>query len=394
LGLQSWANTPTFRGFDHFYGYYTGAIGYFSKLTQSGYFDVHDGEELVSDAEVISEDMHLTTLLQLKVEDAIFDHAANHSDLRLFLYYAQENVHTGSALTGADAFLAPEEFLNMCNGTVTTSEDGLNLQAYCALVIMMDRAIGDTVCAIESAGMADNTIMVVASDNGGYGKVSPSNFPFRGNKGGYVNGGVKTAAFLYGPPAYIPESARGLQYEGLVHMTDWYATILGLASRGTFDGVPMSGNEIDGLDVFEAIVMNSSSPRTEIFVNYDEERGDGAMQIGDYRLIVGDLPGPGRLDYWFEAGSTFDDAPNECTYDLTSSAEIITAMSYSFANELDSSDLSDTDEGVPDGETDEDEPEARKRRPHRSLLASDVENSDSEASSQSGFSRFLVWLFE
>jgi len=70
-----------------------GSIGYYSKLTQSGHLDLHDGEDVVTDEdELDSDDMHLTTLLQLKVEEAVADHSENYSDLRLFLYYAPQNV--------------------------------------------------------------------------------------------------------------------------------------------------------------------------------------------------------------------------------------------------------------------------------------------------------------
>ena len=54
-------------------------------------------------------------------------------------------------------------------------------------MIMMDEAIGRTVCALEAHGMAESMVMVVASDNGGLSNTFPGvNFPYRGGKGAYL----------------------------------------------------------------------------------------------------------------------------------------------------------------------------------------------------------------
>jgi arylsulfatase A-like enzyme len=54
-------------------------------------------------------------------------------------------------------------------------------------MIMMDEAIGQTVCALEDSGMASNMLMVVTSDNGGLSNRYPGvNYPQRGGKGAYV----------------------------------------------------------------------------------------------------------------------------------------------------------------------------------------------------------------
>ena len=91
LGFERWESTPTYRGFNTFYGYYSGSIGYASKLATTGDVDLHDQEKLVTDQGELN--THLTTLLQQKVEAAIAAHAADYfapAGVPLFLYYAPQ----------------------------------------------------------------------------------------------------------------------------------------------------------------------------------------------------------------------------------------------------------------------------------------------------------------
>ena len=68
-------------------GYYFGAIGYYDKLAESGHLDLQNDESCVTNEAEIDDTLHTTTLLQIKAEAAIDDHALNYPDLRLFLYY-------------------------------------------------------------------------------------------------------------------------------------------------------------------------------------------------------------------------------------------------------------------------------------------------------------------
>lgn len=48
LGFFEWPYTPTYRGFDSFYGFYTGAEDHF-KHDRYGIVDLHDNKEPVMD---------------------------------------------------------------------------------------------------------------------------------------------------------------------------------------------------------------------------------------------------------------------------------------------------------------------------------------------------------
>ena len=48
LGFYNWDSTPTYRGFDTFYGFYSGAEDHYTHV-QDHYLDLRDNEEIVRD---------------------------------------------------------------------------------------------------------------------------------------------------------------------------------------------------------------------------------------------------------------------------------------------------------------------------------------------------------
>ena len=134
--------------------------------------------------------------------------------------------------------------------------------------------------------------------NGGF------NYPLRGQKDTLWEGGIKAVGFIHS--ALLPPSAVGGVYRGLVHVSDWFPTILHLT--GAADAGDMLSElevelELDGFNVWDAITTNSTSPRAELLHNIDilEQQGmqhtgtatpsgfgRAAIRVGDYKLIVGE----------------------------------------------------------------------------------------------------------
>ncbi len=59
----------------------------------------------------------------------------------------------------------------------------------------LDHTIGELVDYLEAEGWMENSIIVVASDNGGCPSSGGSNYPLRGLKDSYWEGGSKVAAY-------------------------------------------------------------------------------------------------------------------------------------------------------------------------------------------------------
>ncbi len=59
----------------------------------------------------------------------------------------------------------------------------------------LDHTIGELVDYLEAEGWMENSIIVVASDNGGCRSAGGSNYPLRGKKNTNWEGGTKVAAY-------------------------------------------------------------------------------------------------------------------------------------------------------------------------------------------------------
>ena len=112
-----------------------------------------------------------------------------------------------------------------------------------------------------------------------------SNYPLKGCKGTYFEGGVRSLAFVNG--GILPDKVRGKATDGFIHIADWYTTFSKLAGVDPSDSGP-GKFPVDGLDVWPIITgENITTPHEEIMLGYNFGRDEvGAIIMGDYKLIV------------------------------------------------------------------------------------------------------------
>jgi len=112
---------------------------------------------------------------------------------------------------------------------------------YAAMIDVVDQGIGRIVDRLEDLGLAENTVILFSSDNGGVeslGSVPVTSMePLRGEKGFTYEGGVREPMFLHWPNGqrYAPTE------DGLVSIMDFYPTMLDLAGVPLPEGQPSDG---------------------------------------------------------------------------------------------------------------------------------------------------------
>ena len=120
--------------------------------------------------------------------------------------------------------------------------------------------------------MYENSVIICASDNGGSPTDGGNNWPFRGSKKTYNEGGVHVPAFVHSP--LIPASLRGRKFQDMVHVTDWLPTIVFGIADGSSEGLTT-----DGVNIWPALLKSKDAaytPRSEILlnINYMTSAGD------------------------------------------------------------------------------------------------------------------------
>jgi arylsulfatase A-like enzyme len=101
--------------------------------------------------------------------------------------------------------------------------DGGGLEKYAELVLSLDAAIGRVLAELDASKIADDTIVVFTSDNGG--ERFSDNWPFRGEKTDLLEGGIRVPLIVRWPSRL----GSGKTLEQVMTSMDWLPTLLATA---------------------------------------------------------------------------------------------------------------------------------------------------------------------
>jgi hypothetical protein len=331
--MARWSQTPTFRGYDSFHGFYSGGQDYFTHQADGG-FDMHLDAARECGANCSRTDWaaageYTTHIFTRAAVDVIEAHPKGSP---LFLYLAYQAVHSPDQV--------PQSYIDPYNSTIADPKR----RTFAGMLSCLDEGVGNVTAAIERAGLADNTLFVFVADNGGPiacqdgpcgDATGTSNWPLRAGKAGLEpaksprarapvlslahltlsnpslasprlsptsqhtvwEGGVRLTALVAGPMVAPP---LGTNLTGLMHHSDWLPTLLEAAGVAY---EPAPGFELSGASQWAMIAENAPSSRNETVANIDPlqpavgssippGQGNAAIVTADgWKLILG-LAGP------------------------------------------------------------------------------------------------------
>ncbi|XP_069103674.1 arylsulfatase B-like isoform X2 [Argopecten irradians] len=280
LGLCKWECTPTYRGFDSFYGFYNGKETYYNRTILGG-MDFRDNKDPV----LPDVSQYSTYIYAKRAKEIIEKHDKNEP---LFMYFPFQSVHAPIEV--------PVSYENMYSEIKNEGR-----RKYSGMVTAMDDLVGNVTAALKDTGMYDDTLFVFTADNGGWIPYHGNNYPLRGGKTTVYEGGTRAAAFITGAGLV----KKGYTYNGMMHAVDWMPTILSAAG-----GKPVD-TDLDGIDQWESLRTGAPSKRTEFIYNLDDENppacGHAAIRVGDYKLIEG-YPGPDQG--WYKPETVSGEKPD------------------------------------------------------------------------------------
>jgi arylsulfatase A-like enzyme len=239
-------------------------------------------------------DPTITDDVGVNIEDRMSREAAKyiaaHKDKPFFLNYWAFSVHS--------PWNARADYIEHFKAKADPKNPQHN-PLYAAMVKSLDDGIGRLLQAVDDAGIADNTLIVFYSDNGGYAYPpratepkgyadipATSNHPLRSGKASLYEGGTREP-FLFAWPG---KAKAGATSDILFQSVDFYPTLLSLVGIK-----PRAGLQLDGHDQSEAL-LGGASPRDRVFCHFPhgnaarDSEMDGYyagtyVRKGDWKLI-------------------------------------------------------------------------------------------------------------
>ncbi|MBC7436415.1 MAG: sulfatase-like hydrolase/transferase [Bdellovibrionales bacterium] len=254
---------PLRSGYDEFFGPMSGGVDYFTHCDSRGLHDLFMGES------ERKQEGYLTDLISQRSVDFIDRMAAHQSsgaDAPFFLSMHYTAPHWPWE-TRDDLALAQEVKDNLFH------LHGGNIHTYRRMIHHMDEGIGWVMDALRRHHMADNTLVVFTSDNGG--ERFSDNWPLVGGKMDLTEGGIRVPWIAHWPATIAP---GGVSIQQCMTM-DWSATMLAAA------GVQAdAAHPLDGVSLLPVLQDSGHSFERPLHWRMNH-RGQRAMRLGDWKYL-------------------------------------------------------------------------------------------------------------
>jgi arylsulfatase A-like enzyme len=252
---------PLQSGYQQFWGFRGGGVDYFTHAgARQGESDLWDGDTRVETTG------YLTTLLGDRAIGVLDGFSRRRAPFLLSLHFSAPHwPWQGPNDTAESARLA-----KLTGPLAMHHYDGGSLATYAELVTSMDAQIGRVLATLERLGLAENTIVVFTSDNGG--ERFSDTWPFSGRKFELLEGGIRVPAIVRWPGRV---RAGGVSDAQLMSM-DWMPTFL--AAAGVTSPEPL-----DGIDVSPAL-RGGALPERTLYWRY-RNLGQQAARRGRYKYL-------------------------------------------------------------------------------------------------------------
>ena len=281
---------PPQQGFDEFRGLVSGDGDHHTHVDRSGIKDWWQGTEIKMESGYTAE----------LLTDYSVDFIERHRNGPFFLYLAHLAIHF--------PWQGPTDPPHRVAGTDYTKDkwgiipDHKNVAPHVkAMIESVDRSVGRVVDALERFGLSENTLVVFASDNGGYLNYATGGFEnissngvLKGQKGGVEEGGHRVPGIFFWPDKIAP----GKVTAQTILTMDLYPTFAKLAgaplpARQRLDGVDLTSLLLHGQPLEERILCWRKSTRR-------------AVRLGPWKVNLSNRERPQLYNLNTDLGETTD----------------------------------------------------------------------------------------
>jgi arylsulfatase A-like enzyme len=252
---------PNAHGFDYFFGFLSGYIDYYQHTGGDGRPDLFENDA------PIQSDGYMTDLI---TEQAVRFVTQNVS--RPFFLEVTYNAAHWPYQPPDHPSVAPRNAAHQG----AADESPATRQDYIAILERADRGVGDILKALESAGVARNTLVIFTNDNGG--EWLSRNAPLFHHKDSLWEGGIRVPA-IFRWPGRVPSGKTSAQVGITMDLT---ASILAVTGAT----VPAEAR-LEGIDLMPIVTGGRPAVERTLFWRIlVQGRSQRAVRRGDWKLLV------------------------------------------------------------------------------------------------------------
>lgn len=216
--------SPLKSGFDEFFGVFSGAVDYFRHVDTDGRSDLWEGDVPIEKIGYITDLFTEQAIAFIQRERDRPFYLSLHHTAPHWPWEGPNEPELSQTLVGKDGLKSWIE-----TGTAAS---------YAAVVQSLDQSVGRVLQALNDAGLADNTLVIFASDNGGE-KYSNMGV-FQGQKGSVYEGGIRVPTFIRWTGTIQPNQVSNQ----VIITTDITATILAATGTEPDPNYPLDGEDL------------------------------------------------------------------------------------------------------------------------------------------------------
>jgi arylsulfatase A-like enzyme len=170
-----------------------------------------------------------------------------------------------------------------------------------------DKNVGTVLKAIDDAGIADNTFVMYATDNGPHMNTWPDGAmtPFRNEKNTSWEGAYRVPCMVRWPGKIKPGSVSN----EIVSHLDWLPTILAMAGEADVTEKLLKGHKVgdmtykvhlDGYNLVPFLTGAAEKSPRDSFLYCTDEQQVAALRYSNWKLLFMEQRAPGTLLVWAE----------------------------------------------------------------------------------------------
>jgi len=251
---------PLQSGYDRFYGFRGGSLDYYTHKFGPPNTDT---EDLWDGDAKIHQVGYLTDLLGDRAVTEIDRYAKAGQPFLISLHFNAPHW----------PWEAPGDEAEALRLTSLFHFDGGSQKTYARMVMQLDLQVGRVLQALDANGIADNTIVVFTSDNGG--ERFADTWPFTGRKTELLEGGLRIPAIVRWP-RHIP---AGQTNDQVMISMDWMPTLLAAAGVAPDPAYPP-----DGISLIPTLTAGASPVPRTLYWRY-RHLTQRAMRDGDWKWL-------------------------------------------------------------------------------------------------------------